>query len=126
MKISLKNLPAVMAVLGWVPAWAQSGSEQDPAAIKAALSGARLSVVQAIENARQKADEGSVVGADLLADEKAPQYVVKFLKAGRILEVKVDAVDGKVLSTLSREAIQEHREWADEFPKAFERSNLSP
>jgi hypothetical protein len=94
----------------------QSGRGQSSARADGRIVDLKITLVRAVERALNEEHGGLLVEAELLPDEVPPAYLVKFLVAGKIKEVWIDGVDGRVQGSRTREVVPEHRDWVAEFP----------
>lgn len=90
-------------------------------AIADALDKAKIGLSQAVEAAQAESKDGVPVGAKLESAER-PVWLVKFLAAGRIREVRIDALNGEVLDATTRDVESEHKQWAADLPDSLKKS----
>jgi uncharacterized membrane protein YkoI len=75
-----------------------------------ALDAAKITMIQAVEIAMKEVKGGKPYEAELEMEEGKPQYEVKVMADDKRLEVKIDAVSGKVLK-VEKEEGEEGQAW---------------
>ena len=93
--------------LGASLALARGGSEGDNLA--ALLSKSGISLAKAVSDAEDRA-QGKAVRAELEDENGTPVYGVEVISGTKVIDVKVDVKDGKILSARTDEADHEGRE----------------
>lgn len=63
---------------------------------KAALAAAKVSLTQALETAGKEVKDGKAVGVELEMEDGKPTCSVMLLQGDKVMEVKIDAVSGKM------------------------------
>jgi uncharacterized membrane protein YkoI len=97
---------ALMSAAGIAAATAASaaqGSENDALAI----AGAKVSLTQAVETA-EKHTSGKAIRAEFENSSKGAVYEVEVVSGKKVLDVKIDASNGNVISSAEDKVDREH------------------